>query len=301
MINGSRMFSACLPREAQCYIRCLVFGLTTLISLSSFASVQIGNTEQDLAALSGMSEQIRRIPNSTIAAFETILDAGQLPTLFKTLNIVELRDALGQSFTEDKFNRQLLSQLRHQLNAHERDQLIRWYESPLGHRIKQAELDYSLLTSGSEFVLYQQTLEIDSIDPQRLQLIRQLDKTMQTTTSAVDMMTSMQVAFNVSLSQALPPERQLSIEQLLAMAEQQKPDLYALYRKQSQALLLYMYQSFSDAELLVLERELASVAGQKFVNAVNLSIQTALFNASQELGQRLADMLEAVEPEKVEI
>lgn len=295
------MFSARLSTRARRLIRCLVFVFTAFVGLPSLASVQVGNTEHDLAALSGMSEQIQRIPGSTISAFETILDTGQLPALFNTLNTIELRDALGQSFSEAKFNRQLLSQLRNQLSAQERDQLIRWYQSPLGHRIKQAELDYSMLTSGSEFALYQQTLEIDSIDATRLQLIRQLDKTMQTTTSAVDMMTSMQVAFNVSLSQALPLEQRLSIEQLLSMADQQKPGLYEVYREQSQALLLFMYQQFSDAELLVLENELASVAGQKFVHAVNLSIQKALFNASQELGERVAEMLEEAEPEEVGI
>jgi len=84
------------------------------VNVSSFATVQIDKSEQELAALSGMSEQIEMIPLSTISAFETILNTDQLPAIFEKLDPEELRTALSLSFTAEKFNRQLLSQLRNQ-------------------------------------------------------------------------------------------------------------------------------------------------------------------------------------------
>lgn len=244
-----------------------------------------------LFVASGLSELIEQVPSSTAQAFETSLITDGLPARFQSVDIDSVRDAVHSSFSDDTFDRFLLKEMELSMTEQARQSMLSWYASPLGHRVKQAETKNTLLQDRKRFQAFQQQLLLTEVEPEREQIIYRLDETMQSSEAAVDMMTNMQMAFNISLSSFLPQDQRLSQNEIQRLANQNRSHLVSQYRSQTREVLLYTYQEFSNYELQQLNRTLASEAGQQFVRAINEGIKKGMFASSLDLGDALGALL----------
>jgi len=249
------------------------------------------NTRTDsstaLFAASGLEELVDSIPKSTVSSFETALTADELPLLFETVSKSEVRGALKSAFQSSTFSGYLLKEINASMQEPSRLLLLNWYESPLGQRVRIAEVENSLLNSPDRFAQFQQDLTRMRLDSTREELIKQIDDTMLITESAVDMMINVQVAFNMSLSRFVPENDRLSSADIVEMANAQLAYLMTHYRQQSRELLLFTYQDFSNEELAQINKVFAQDAGREFVKAINSGIAKGMFAASLDLGDAL--------------
>lgn len=246
-----------------------------------------------LFASSGLQELVAKIPESTAGAFESTLTAGSLPERFKQVAPDAIRQAVRKAFVADTYNKYMVREMEQGMSKQSRELMLAWYTSPLGARVKRAELDNSLLTEQSRFETYQQRLENSGVSTEREQLIYRMDEIMRSTESAVDMMTNMQMAFNISLSRFLPEEQRISRSDLEQLVRQDQALLMAQYRNQTREVLLFTYQDFNNDELSQLNDTLATPAGQEFVTAINNGIKKGMFASALDLGDELGLLIGA--------
>jgi len=302
MFQSQKRMAAPSLLKAQYSFLCVVLVWCLLVSTvyAQANYAQEKSAAQSLAAqlfkLSGLEELIVQIPDSSASSFESALTADQLPDTFSDVSPDSIRTAVSKSFAVDTFNKYLIKEIDQSMSVDSIDMMLDWYASPLGMRIKQAEIDNSLLSVPDRFEAYQQQLPSRQIEAEREQMIFDLDKTMRSSESAVDMMSSMQIAFNISLSRFLPEDQQLSRAEIESLARQNHSRLMTYYRNQTREVLLFTYQSFDTKELEQLEAILSGKAGQEFVAAINNGIKKGLFAASLDLGDELGALL--ANPEK---
>lgn len=261
------------------------------LEVSSTELLVEDTTAHALFSASGLQALVQQIPTSTASSFEAALTADQLPVLFAQVDQESIRQAVSHAFKLETFDKYMIKELDTGMSLLQREQMLDWYASDLGSRGKQAELDNSLLTQQARFIDFQNLIAAYPVSAKREQLILNLDYTMKSTESAVDMMTSIQMAFNLSLSRFMPEEMRLSRQEMLALAEQDTDQLLEQYEQQTQDVLLFTYQDLNDDELGQLDDALATDAGQKFVLAINNGIKKAMFAASLDLGDGLGALL----------
>ncbi len=263
----------------------------------SIASTDIALDEQaqfsaeDLFTQSGLKVLLQQVPTSTASSFEAALSSGELPDAFNTLDPKMVRNAIRDAFKFETFNRYSIKELKAGMSQASRQQILDWYATDMGQRVKHAELDNSLLFAAERFEKYQVYLSRYPASENRLKIMEELDNTMRSTESAVDMMTNMQVAFNLSLSRFLPEEMQLSREEILAMVNQHQDQLLAEYKVQTLEVLLFTYQDLDNDELIALNKTMGTTAGREFVEAINNGIKKGMFAASLDLGDGLGALI----------
>jgi len=252
------------------------------------------SSAQALFVSSGLKELVGQIPLSTASSFEAALTSQQLPDLFMAVDQSAVGEAVHNAFKVETFNKYLVQELDNGMSQSAREYILAWYASPLGGRVKQAELDNSLLTEQTRFDNYQVFLRHYPADVVREALIEKLDITMKSTESAMEMMGSIQVAFNLSLTRFMPEEHRLSRHEILEMVRQSQDELLTHYEKKTKDVLLFTYQSLNNDDLSLLNDKLATDAGQEFVIAINRGIKKGMFAASLDLGDGLGALLDAL-------
>lgn len=273
------------------------FSRNVLVGLSDSNSTITSDSDSsamNLFVASGLKELVGHIPISTASSFEEALSSDQLPELFMTVDQDAVAEAVSNAFKTETFNKYLVQELDTGMSPEAREYMLAWYASPLGTRVKQAEIDNSLLTEHTRFDNYQVFLNHYPVEADREALIKKLDETMKSTESAMDMMGSIQVAFNLSLTRFLPEEHRLSRKELLDMVAQSQDELLAHYEEKTKAVLLFTYQALNDDDIALLIETLATDAGQDFVVAINNGIKKGMFAASLDLGDGLGALLDSL-------
>lgn len=253
-----------------------------------------GSEALDLFVASGLQELVSHIPESTASSFEVALSAQQLPDLFLAVDQKAVGEAVNNAFKTETFNKYLVQELNTGMSVQAREYMLAWYASPLGERVKKAEIENSLLTENARFDNYQVFLKHYPVDAKREALIEQLDITMKSTESAIDMMGSIQVAFNLSLTRFMPEEHRLSRQEILDMVRRTQNELLPHYEEKTKAVLLFTYQALNDEDLAALNETLATEAGQDFIIATNTGIKKGMFAASLDLGDGLGELLDTL-------
>jgi len=279
----TRYFPACLSADDHC---------TSRNKLRTDSGID--PSAENLFITSGLKELVGHIPVSTANSFEAALSAQQLPDMFLAVDQEAIGDAVNRAFKSETFDKYLVKELNAGMSAQAREYMLAWYASELGVRVKKAEIENSLLTDHTRFDSFQALLKQYPADASRLALIEKLDVTLKSTESAMDMMSSIQVAFNLSLTRFLPEEQRLSRKEIMDMVAQSQDTLFSHYEKKTKAVLLFTYQRLSNKELALLNETLATDAGQDFVNAINTGIKKGMFAASLDLGDGLGELLDAL-------
>lgn len=246
---------------------------------------------EDLFSQSGLKVLLQQVPTSTASSFEAALSSGELPDAFNTLDPKLVRNAIRNAFKFETFNHYSIKELKAGMSPASRQKILDWYATDMGQRIKHAELDNSLLFAAERFEKFQVYLSRYPASEDRIKIMEELDNTMRSTESAVDMMTNMQVAFNLSLSRFLPEEMQLSRQEILAMVNEHQDQLLAEYKVQTLEVLLFTYQDLDNDELVSFNKVMATTAGREFVEAINNGIKKGMFAASLDLGDGLGALI----------
>lgn len=252
----------------------------------------VQSSAQSLYRLSGLHDLIEQIPTSTASSFESALTVDRLPEIFTGIDQNLIRSAVHNAFKMETFDRYMVKELSSSMDDAARLDMLAWYATDLGSRVRQAELENSLLSEQHRFIEFQNYLNRYPASEQRVQIVQGLDETMRSTESAVDMMINIQVAFNLSLSPFMPAEQRLTRQDILDMVKGQEQQLLEHYKQQTKEVLLFTYQDLSDVELEKLDRTLSTDAGQAFVAAINDGIKKGMFAASLDLGDGLGALIQ---------
>lgn len=278
--------------------RTAVIWSATWMSLTLFLSpIAIGSESatqsQALMTVSGLSDQLDALPNAVRSSFDQLLISDGVAEPFETDDVPQLKQAVASTFNAEALQRSILDEFDASLSDKDRAQLIHFYSTDTGAELRKAESDNSILKNTERFDVWNEAIGWQGVNPERQELIKALEISMQAAQGAVDAMIGMQIAMQVSLTPILPTAEQLSPLQLHTIAEQLRPELTELYYKSSLETLAFVFQDQSREALQAYSDILNTQAGQRYANAVNDGLSRGLFNSAEQLGLLLQDIVAA--------
>ncbi|MBX2839192.1 MAG: DUF2059 domain-containing protein [Gammaproteobacteria bacterium] len=244
----------------------------------------------ELFEISGLEQMVNAVPEATRSSFEEALASRMVPGLMAELEPSALLSAVSTAFNAKDLSRTIEQSIAQSMSQVQLDALVQWYQSPLGLRVVAAETQQSQLLYPEKFIEFQQQLSLKPPTEERIEAIRRLDEAMSVTTSAVEAMLNMQMAFTLSIMKALPEDKQVPADVIIAQSEAQRPLLEAHYRDLSRDSMLFTYQDFSIEELHELGSIMREPAGGQFVDAINKGLEKGIFDASATLGELIVQL-----------
>ncbi len=272
----------------------VIWSATGMLLTLIFSSPVVGAQRYDVQALielSGFDDQLAALPKAVNESFEYIMETEGVIDPFETQDIPLLQDAVASVFQTDALRNSLLTEMRQTLSTTDLETLIRFYLSDRGIALRKSELTNSVLQHPERFQQWYDNSGLYALNHERRLAIEDLEWSMKATVGAVDAMIGMQVAMQVSLSPALPVEQRLSPREFLMVAQEQREELTNAYLESSLAGLAFIYQDQSIDAIRAYSAILKTDAGQHFVKAINRGLTRGLFDAAEQLGVSIQDIL----------
>jgi len=257
-------------------LRSLVISLSVLAASSAQAGVSA--LAMQLYDVSGLRQQIAMIP------------AESMPLEFESLDHQAMRAAVPQSFSEVRLQSEMLSALELVKEPH-LQRMVQWFDSDLGAKVKQAELNNSLLSNQVRYAEFQLALVEQPVSDSRRKLAERLDASLGVSESAADTLINVQIGFTLSIMHAAGVS--IDAEDYSQSIKTNRAHIVDSYRKGSVETILFIYQSLSDDELSRYADTMRQQAARKFIDASNTGIANGMLAASSTLGTAIGRMFEA--------
>lgn len=264
--------------------------LLTLIFSSPAIGVQSYDA-QTLMQLSGFDDQLEVLPGAVNDSFKQLMIEDGVVEPFEQQDIPKLQNAVASVFQSQNLRNTVLNEMRGAMSANEIRLLVEFYSSDRGKSLRAAELNNGILENSGRFQQWYQETGFYGLDDDRQLAVQDLEGAMQATEGAVDAMIGMQVAMQVSLSPALPVEQRLSPQELLMAAQEQRGELTNVYRKSSLATIAFVFKDQPVHSIEAYAKVLKTDAGQNFVTAINSGLTKGLFDAAEQLGVSIQEIL----------
>ena len=264
--------------------------LLTLIFSGPAVGVQSYDA-QTLMQLSGFDDQLEVLPKAVNDSFKQLMIEDGVVEPFEQQDIPQLQHAVASVFQTQSLRNTVLNEMRDAMSANEIRLLVEFYSSDRGKSLREAELNNGILEHSGRFQQWYADTGFYGLDDDRQLAVKDLESAMQATEGAVDAMIGMQVAMQVSLSPALPAEQRLSPQELLSAAQGQRTELTHAYRKSSLATIAFVFKDQPIEAIKAYTDVLQTAAGQNFVSALNTGLTKGLFNAAEQLGVSIQEIL----------
>jgi hypothetical protein len=264
----------------------------TLLTLCVFASQSIAGVSGlavQLYDVSGLRQQIAMIPAQTERSFDIIALSESMPLEFERLDQQAIRAAVPRSFSESRLQSIMLTSLS-DVAEEDLQRMIRWFNSELGRKVRDAELANSLLSNQDRFAEYKQALNDAPVNPKRRMLAERLDKSLRVSESAADTLINVQIGFTLSIMSAAGSPFQ--VEDYVDSVRSSRPQIVDSYRSDSVETILFIYQDLSDNELARFSDSMYQQSARQFIRASNDGIANGMLAASSQLGTAIGEMFD---------
>lgn len=266
------------------YMRSL-FSVVLLFASTALLASETDDAIDELMEKSGLTEQVAQIPQSMKQGMTMAQDQSHaIPdTVFQAM----IRSADGAFVTED-----ILQALREALSVSlapgQVDELLAWYNSPIGVEITAAE--QAAADSNAQQKMINQATKLLG-DQQRVKFASKLDKLFGATDMVMDLQqyTSMAVISALLISQQ--PEAAIDLSAFNEQIQQQVDATRPMVEQGILLSLLYSYQGIEMSKLETYEDFLLQPTTRQFNSVVMDSLNRSLESGIEEFAQNLARLI----------
>lgn len=266
------------------YMRSL-FSVVLLFASTALLASETDDAIDELMEKSGLTEQVAQIPQSMKQGMTMAQDQSHaIPdTVFQAM----IRSADGAFVTED-----ILQALREALSVSlapgQVDELLAWYNSPIGMEITAAE--QAAAGSNAQQKMINQATKLLG-DQQRVKFASKLDKLFGATDMVMDLQqyTSMAVISALLISQQ--PEAAIDLSAFNEQIQQQVDATRPMVEQGILLSLLYSYQGIEMSKLETYEDFLLQPTTRQFNSVVMDSLNRSLESGIEEFAQNLARLI----------
>lgn len=197
-----------------------------------------------------------------------------------------LRMAMAKAYAADNLRAEVKSQLSQSLGQRDVDNVLAWLSTDLGQRLtaleeKSGEVsEYSQRQENAERVL-------QSLQPQRIQLIRRFTKAIRIGEASASMAINTTVGITHGASLVSPHMKASEVKELKRMLGEHKAKLTQMYEEQSVMQFATIYRSVSDDDLKKYIAFAESAAGRRYHAATIKAMDIALTKAATEMGREI--------------
>ncbi|WP_323751384.1 DUF2059 domain-containing protein [Marinobacter sp.] len=190
------------------------------------------------------------------------------------------------SFRPEEIKRKIASNLEASLSNEQLAQVHDWYQKPVAKKIARAEVAASAPAIWPQ--IRKQAPELNKINKgtDREKRFDRFDRAARATESAVDTAIALQLGLSSAMA-ALRGEP-VNPDEVRQQLEAQRPALQGVVGQQVYNSYLYTYQKITPNEMAMYLEFLESDAGQQFTKVVAESVQQAVTEPIENIGNQLA-------------
>ncbi len=261
--------------------------LTSLLTLAmggAMAAVSQEDRQLSVQLLqhSGMDSLIAQYPDIVKSSLRQKVRHLGAPTAMATA----LEQRVDGAFNQDQILNRICSRIAEQLSTQEMQQVVHWFESPIGQKILAAELDE---VTEDEYVHLQ--TQLDSLTNRyqgsdREQLFVSFDRATAATENMLNSTVAIELSMAATLYSVFKGEDVPDFAELRQLVENRRTVLRGRIGQQVYLNYLYTYRDLSLQDLQGYIAFAGSETGQRFVQVVNDSVYNVLAEQSEKLGMQ---------------
>lgn len=257
----------------------LVLGWPTLAVSASDEQI-VG----ELMELSGLSQQIPRLPNEYLTLVDQLLVGleRQRHTMPKNLRR-QIRQSFVDALTPEHLESKIRSRLLDGLSQDTILTTVSWLRSDLGKKITTAELNASSAEKSVQLTTFLLQLQLERPAPERLQLVRRIEEIIQ----GSEMATEAWEAIVAAVARALEGEnrtRNLQNKEILEehMASM-RGSVKTMFQQGRIFEVLFTYRTLTDEELKQYAEFLETPVGRDITKIMNRAVHGVAIDAIQNI------------------
>jgi hypothetical protein len=197
-----------------------------------------------------------------------------------------LRMAFGKAYAADRLRAEVQKQLSQSLAERDVNSVLAWLSTDLGQRLTALEEKSGEV---SEYLQRQENTELvmQSVPPQRLQLIKRFTKAIRIGEASAAMAINTTVGITHGASMVSPHMKASEVSEIKRMLGEHKAKLVQLYEEQSITQFAVIYQAVSDQDFKKYIAFAESPAGRRYHAATIQAMDAALTKAATEMGREI--------------
>jgi uncharacterized protein YbaP (TraB family) len=202
----------------------------------------------------------------------------------------KIRGLLAEAFDPARLDTTVLGKVEVQMSKEEKTEIHAWFDSPLGKRCSDlytAALKPQSSAEEQEFIAATQR---SPVPPARAELIKGLAAAIRIKDIKLEIAVNAQLVITTVISANFPSAEQWPFSKTLDEAEKNRLLFEPRVDQQTTSLLLYMFNSLSDAELGKYLAFAKSDAGAHYYRALCNGVKLALMEADIRFGGASADL-----------
>lgn len=260
----------------------------SFVLLLGFPPLAISATDEqtvgELMELSGLTQQIPRLPNDYMTLVDQLL-AGlerQRYPMSKTLR-TQIRQSFKETLTTESFESEIRSRLFENLSQETALATTTWLRSDLGQKVTTAEVSASSEEKSVQFATFILQLQLERPAPERLQVVRRIEAVTQGSEMATEAWEAIVAAIGRALEgeyRTRNPQNKKNLEEYLASV---RGSVKAMFEQGRLFQGLFTYRTLTDGELKEYAEFLESPAGKDVTHTINRAVQGAAIDAIQNI------------------
>ena len=260
----------------------------SFVLLLGFPPLAISATDEqtvgELMELSGLTQQIPRLPNDYMTLVDQLLVGleRQRHPMSKTLR-TQIRQSFKEALTTESFESEIRSRLLENLSQETALATTTWLRSDLGQKVTTAEVSASSEEKSVQFATFFLQLQLERPAPERLQVVRRIEAV----TQGSEMATEAWEAIVAAIGRALEGEyrtrnlqNKTNLEEYLASV---RGSVKGMFEQGRLFQGLFTYRTLTDGELKEYAEFLESPAGKDVTHTINRAVQGAAIDAIQNI------------------
>lgn len=268
--------------------------MALMFACSATASAQDGQTRRDIAALmevSGLSAIIRSIPRgmSDSIANEDFIDLSDL-----TKNDIDtLKDILSGAFDTKLLEKDISLQLKEEYIPTRVSSVLGKFREPLSVKITELEKQANSPAAEQDFEQFVAGLASHAPDPDRVALLKELDRVSHSTETAILIQTEIAKTLVQSVSVFDGNRQPLSEGQMIDLVKALKDQLSTSVPDHILVWSLYAYRSLSKKDIKAYIATYRSEDMQWFIRTSSTALVKAMGHAAERAGRSIATLRNA--------
>lgn len=260
----------------------------SFVLLLGFPPLAISATDEqtvgELMELSGLTQQIPRLPNDYMTLVDQLL-AGlerQRYPMSKTLR-TQIRQSFKETLTTESFESEIRSRLFENLSQETALATTTWLRSDLGQKVTTAEVSASSEEKSVQFATFFLQLQLERPASERLQVVRRIEAVTQGSEMATEAWEAIVAAIGRALEgeyRTRNPQNKKNLEEYLASV---RGSVKAMFEQGRLFQGLFTYRTLTDGELKEYAEFLESPAGKDVTHTINRAVQGAAIDAIQNI------------------
>ncbi|MCH8497898.1 MAG: DUF2059 domain-containing protein [Marinobacter sp.] len=193
---------------------------------------------------------------------------------------------VSQAFSASAIRRQVVNDLSNKVPKADLEQVLAWYETPLGRKVGGLEASASNPEAWRKIEQQSNALTNRYQGTPRANMFAAFDRAARATESATDTAIAVQLSM-ISAMAAFDPQARANMAQIKQQVRSQRFMIEGVVEQQVYAAYLYTYQGMSDEELQGYLQFLQTDHGQRYTRVITESIQQAILVPVESIGQQM--------------